>query len=131
VQLVHNPNYAKGLSTSLKAGIGALPSQAEGAVVCLGDMPRIDASHIDRLIAAFAPKEGRLIALPVHNGKRGNPVLFGRALFAEMMGAEGDTGARHIIGTHADEVAEVDLGTDAIFADVDTPVALTRLQKKP
>jgi len=130
VQLVHNPNYAKGLSTSLKAGIAALPSTAEGAVVCLGDMPRIDATHIDRLIAAFAPKEGRLIALPVHNGKRGNPVLFDRALFAEMMDAEGDTGARHIIGTHADEVAEVDLGTDAIFADVDTPDALTRLQQK-
>jgi molybdenum cofactor cytidylyltransferase len=130
VQFVHNPHYPKGLSTSLKAGIGALPPDVEGVIVCLGDMPRVDASHIDRLIAAFAPKEGRLIALPVHNGKRGNPVLFGRALFAEMMDAEGDTGARHIIGTHADEVAEVDLGTDAIFADVDTPQALDRLQQK-
>lgn len=130
VRLVHNPNYAKGLSTSLKTGIGALPAQVDGAVVCLGDMPRIEANHIDRLIAAFAPKEGRLIALPLHNGKRGNPVLFGSALFAEMMEAEGDTGARHIIGSHADEVAEVDLGTDAIFADVDTPEALERLQGK-
>ena len=129
VQLAHNPNYAKGLSTSLKAGIGTLPSDADGAIVCLGDMPRIEANHIDRLIAAFAPKEGRLIALPLHNGKRGNPVLFGRALFGEMMDAEGDTGARHIIGSHADEVAEVDLGTDAIFADVDTPEALQRLQR--
>ncbi len=129
VRLVHNPNYAKGLSTSLKAGIGTLPTGVDGAIVCLGDMPRIEASHIDRLIAAFAPKEGRLIALPVHNGKRGNPALFGRALFADMMEAEGDTGARHIIGNHADEVAEVDLGTDAIFADVDTPEALQRLQK--
>lgn len=128
VQLVHNPNYAKGLSTSLKTGIGALASEADGAIVCLGDMPRIEASHIDRLIAAFAPKEGRLIALPVHNGKRGNPVLFGRALFPEMMDAEGDTGARHIIGTHADEVVEIDLGTSAIFADVDTPEALEQLQ---
>lgn len=130
VRLVHNPNYAKGLSTSLKTGIGALPAQVDGAVVCLGDMPRIEANHIDRLIAAFAPKEGRLIALPLHNGKRGNPVLFGSALFADMMEAEGDTGARHIIGSHADEVAEVDLGTDAIFADVDTPEALERLQGK-
>lgn len=130
VQLVHNPNYAKGLSTSLKASIGALASEAEGAIVCLGDMPRIEASHIDRLIAAFAPKEGRLIALPIHNGKRGNPVLFGRALFPEMMDAEGDTGARHIIGAHADEVVEVDLGTSAIFADVDTPEALEQLQRK-
>ena len=129
VRLVHNPSYAKGLSTSLKAGIGALPAEVDGAVVCLGDMPRIEANHIDRLIAAFAPKEGRLIALPLHEGKRGNPVLFGRMLFAEMMEAEGDTGARHIVGSHADEVVEVDLGTDAIFADVDTPEALAQLQR--
>lgn len=129
VQLVHNPNYAKGLSTSLKTGIGTLAADTDGAIVCLGDMPRIEASHIDRLISAFAPKEGRLIALPLHEGKRGNPVLFGRGLFAEMMEAEGDTGARHIIGSHADEVVEVDLGTDAIFVDVDTPEALTRLQR--
>jgi molybdenum cofactor cytidylyltransferase len=129
VQFVHNPNYAKGLSTSLKTGIGALAADADGAAVCLGDMPRIEANHIDRLISAFAPKEGRLIALPLYEGKRGNPVLFGRSLFAEMMEAEGDTGARHIIGSHADEVVEVDLGTDAIFADVDTPEALQQLQR--
>jgi len=129
VRLIANPDYAQGLSTSLKAGLSALPADIDGVLVCLGDMPQITASHLDRLISAFAPKEGRAIAVPVHNGKRGNPVLFARSLFAEMGEAEGDTGAKYLIGRHAEEVAEVDLGTDAIFADVDTPEALARLKR--
>lgn len=129
VRLVPNADYAEGLSTSLRAGLAALPADIDGAVICLGDMPRIEAGHIDRLIAAFAPKEGRSIAVPVHEGKRGNPVLFGRDLFAEMMEAVGDIGAKHLIGRYAEEVAEVDLGTNAIFIDVDTPDALTRLRQ--
>jgi molybdenum cofactor cytidylyltransferase len=129
VRLVANPDYVQGLSTSLKAGVAALPADVDGVLVCLGDMPRITADHLDRLISAFAPKESRSIAVPVHNGKRGNPVLFGRSLFAEILEAEGDTGAKHLIGRHADEVAEVDLGTSAIFVDVDTPDALARLKQ--
>lgn len=128
VRLIANPDYVQGLSTSLRAGIAALPPDIDGALVCLGDMPQITAGHLDRLISAFAPKESRSIAVPVHNGKRGNPVLFARSLFAEMLEAEGDTGARHLIGRHAEEVAEVDLGTSAIFVDVDTPDALARLK---
>jgi molybdenum cofactor cytidylyltransferase len=124
VTIVHNPNFADGLSTSLKAGIKALPPGIDGAVLTLGDMPGISGTHIDRLIAGFSPKEGRSIVVPVHQAKRGNPVLFSSAILPEMAEIEGDTGARHIIGQHAEDVAEVDLGTDAIFVDVDTIEAL-------
>lgn len=126
VRIVHNPDFAVGLSTSLKTGIAAVPDDVDGAVVALGDMPRIEARHIDRLIAAFSPKEGRGIVVPVHLGKRGNPVVFSRPYFSELREIEGDTGARHIIAASASEVAEVDLGTDAIFLDIDTPEALAR-----
>ena len=126
VRIIHNPDYAGGLSTSLKAGLSAVPADADGAIVTLGDMPRIEARHIDRLIAAFSPKEGRGIVVPVHLGKRGNPVLFAQAYFKELMEIEGDTGARHIIAASASEVAEVDLASDAIFLDIDTPDALAR-----
>jgi molybdenum cofactor cytidylyltransferase len=129
VRLVHNPDFADGLSTSLRTGLGAVPDDADGAVVALGDMPRIEARHLDRLIAAFSPKEGRGIVVPVHLGKRGNPVLFARAYFKELLTIEGDTGARHIIAASASEVAEVDLATDAIFLDIDTPEALARASK--
>ena len=127
VRFVHNPDFAQGLSTSLKAGVAALPPGLDGALVALGDMPRITAAHIERLVSGFAPKEGRSIVVPVHKGKRGNPVLFSADLLPELMEVAGDTGARHIIGRHADEVAEVDLATDAIFVDVDTQDALARL----
>src|SRR5262245_7545560 len=52
VHLVHNPDFAQGLGTSLKAGIAAVPADADGAIICLGDMPQVDASLIDRLIGA-------------------------------------------------------------------------------
>jgi molybdenum cofactor cytidylyltransferase len=93
----------------------------------LGDMPLVEASHIDRLIAAFNPT-GRTICVPARNGRRGNPVLWGRSFFAELQGLEGDTGARSLIDTHSDQVAEVPVPSDAIFADFDTPEAFARLE---
>ena len=130
VAFVDNPDHALGLSTSLKAGIAALPEAIEAALVLLGDMPRIAADHIDRLIDAFATEQGRCICVPVHQGRRGNPVLWPRAFFAEMLQLEGDAGARKLLGAHADRVREVDLATDAIFLDVDTPEALAKLQAR-
>ena len=128
VSLVHNPDYAEGLSTSLRAGIKALPQDLDGAIVLLGDMPRVGPRHIDKLIAGFNPLEGRAICVPTYNGKRGNPVLFASRFFPEMRGVGGDVGARHLIGEHEDLVAEVAMEDGAIFVDVDTPQALTALR---
>jgi molybdenum cofactor cytidylyltransferase len=116
------------LSTSLKAGIAAVPGAAGGALVLLGDMPRITAAHIDRLAAAFAAEQGYCIVVPVHQGRRGNPVLWPKALFPEMLQLDGDAGAKRLMAAHAGDVREVDLGTDAILIDVDTPEALARLR---
>lgn len=128
VRLVGNPDYARGLSTSLRAGVAAAPADADGLVVLLGDMPRIQASHVDKLIAAFNPLEGRAICVPTFQGKRGNPVLFAASLMAELREIGGDVGARHIIGQHEDIVAEVGMADDAIFLDIDTPDALSALR---
>ena len=78
--------------------------------------------------AAFNPAEGRIICVPVRNGRRGNPVLWGRTFFSELQGLEGDTGARVLIDKHADQVTEVPVPSDAIFADFDTPEAFARLE---
>ena len=128
---VHNPDYALGLSSSLKVGIAAVPEAADGALVLLGDMPQVTAAHLDLLMAAFADHRGEAIVVPTHAGKRGNPVLWPRACFAQMLRLEGDAGAKRLLATHSDRVREVDLGTDAIFADVDTPEALAELRKGP
>ena len=68
VDFVHNPDFADGLGTSLKTGIAALPAQADGVIVCLGDMPQVDAAMIDRLIGAIDPAKGALIAMPTIDG---------------------------------------------------------------
>jgi molybdenum cofactor cytidylyltransferase len=124
VRLVHNPDYAAGLSTSLKAGLGALPPSADGAIVCLGDMPQVTAALIDRLVDAFDPERGALVVVPTIEGKRGNPVVWSRRFFSDLMGLEGDVGARHLIATYADVVAEVPVEDAAALTDVDTPDAL-------
>jgi molybdenum cofactor cytidylyltransferase len=124
VRLVHNPDYAAGLSTSLKAGLGALPSSADGAIVCLGDMPSVTAALIDRLVDAFDPEHGSLVVVPTIEGKRGNPVVWSRRFVPDLMALEGDVGARHLIATYADVVAEVPVEDAAALTDVDTPDAL-------
>jgi molybdenum cofactor cytidylyltransferase len=131
VRLVHNPHYADGLSTSLRAGLSALPGDTEGAIVCLGDMPNVTSGEIDRLIAAFNPTEGRSICVPTHNGKRGNPVLWSAEFFPEMMTVGGDAGAKHLIGDYGDAVCEVEMASDAVLTDIDTPEALAALRSKP
>lgn len=124
VKFVHNPDFAAGLAGSVKAGIAALPDSADGAVVCLGDMPLIDTGLVDRLIESFAPDRGNLIVVPVNEGRRGNPVLWSKRFFAELMTLDGDVGARHLIAKHAEAVAEVVVDGVGAFLDIDTPEAL-------
>ncbi len=129
VGFVHNSDYAAGMSGSLKRGLGALPRDIDGVLVCLADMPRIGPAVLNRLIAAFNPVEGRAICVPVWNGKRGNPVLWSRRFFPEMVELAGDVGARHLIGLHADEVCEVSMPDDSVLTDIDTPEALASLRQ--
>lgn len=129
VRFAESPNYQNGLSASLKAGLAALPRSIDAVLIALGDMPGVTGGDIDRLIAGLAPKEGRSIVVPVTGGKRGNPVLFAAHLIGELGEVEGDAGAKHVIGRHGDEVAEVEIGSDRIFTDVDTPEALERVRR--
>lgn len=127
--VVENPDHAAGLSTSLKRGLTSLPAEVEGVVVCLGDMPGVSATDIARLVAAFDPAEGRAICVPTHQGKRGNPVLWARRFFPEMLTLSGDVGARHLIGAYAEHVCEVDMGGDGVVVDIDTVEALDELRR--
>lgn len=124
VQFVDNPDFSRGLSTSLKAGLNALPEDCDGAVVLLGDMPGVDTALIDRLIAGFDPGEDRAICVATRHGKRGNPVLWARRFFPEMLAIEGDVGARHLISTYGELVCEIEATDDAPLTDIDTPEAL-------
>ena len=128
VTLVHNPDYADGLSTSLRAGIAAVPAEADGTIVCLGDMPQVTPGLIDKLIASLDPERGALVVVPTIAGKRGNPVVWSRRFFADLAALDGDVGARHLIGSYAEAVAEVPVEDAGALLDVDTPEALIAIR---
>ncbi len=124
VRCIYNPDFAGGISTSLKRGLAALPDDIDGVLVCLGDMPLLGTGEIDRLIDAFNPTEGRAIIVPTRRGKRGNPVLWAKRFFPEMQEIAGDVGARHLIGAYPEVVVEIEMDGEGVVLDIDTPEAL-------
>ena len=131
LRFVTNPDFAQGLSTSVRTGVSALGGDIDAAIVQLGDMPGVGAPLLDRLMAAFSPVEGRSICVPTVGGKRGNPVLWARRFFPDMGKLAGDSGAKHLIGEHADLVCEVDMPGEAAITDIDTPEALAAWRARP
>jgi molybdenum cofactor cytidylyltransferase len=128
VRFAHNAGYAEGLGSSLRAGIAAVPKEADGVIVCLGDMPQVDAQLIDKLLAAFDPEKGALVVVPSIGGRRGNPVVWARRFFADLMTVQGDIGARHLISSYPEAVVEVPVAGDAALTDVDTPESLSAVK---
>ncbi len=121
VRFMDNPDFAGGLSTSLRAGIGVVGEDAQGALVLLGDMPRVSPGLIDALIERFHAEGGNAICRPVLGGRPGNPVLWPKDLFREMMAIEGDTGARGLLKRFPERIAALKTGEDGIHFDIDTP----------
>jgi molybdenum cofactor cytidylyltransferase len=119
VRVVHNPAYADGQSTSLRAGLAAVSPDAAAAVVLLADQPLVTTQIVDALLAAFWNTSARIVAACAA-GRRGNPVLFTRDLFPDLLAISGDEGARRVILTHRDRLHCVEVD-EAVFADVDTP----------
>ncbi len=119
VRTVRNPRHAEGQSTSLRAGLDALPSGTTAALVALGDQPLPDPGVITRLGEALRTT-GRPIAVPVYREGRGNPVLFSALLFDELRAVTGDRGGRDVIARDPRRVAEVPVDAP-MPADVDTP----------
>ena len=127
VTFVDAPDYATGLSASLKAGVVALPGDIAAVLVCLADMPLVTGRMLDRILASYDPDEGRCIVLPMHRGHAGNPVLWDRVFFPEILSLSGDVGARGLLKRHAEQVAKVEIGNDAVLRDFDTLESLATL----
>ena len=116
-----NPDFATGLASSLKTGLAAA-QDAAGAVVLLGDMPKIRSGTIDGLIDAFERNPAALAVAPIYAGQRGNPALLSRALFSRVKNLEGDEGARRLLAA-ADPggIVELPFADDSVTLDIDTP----------
>ena len=126
VELVGNPSPEAGQATSVRAGIAALPPGTEAALIALGDQPFLAAEVIPRLIDALR-QSGRAIAAPRYRDGPGNPVLFGAAVFPELLALGGDRGARSVVDRDPGRVALVDI--DRLMPqDIDTPEDYERLR---
>ncbi len=123
VSTVVNPDFADGLSSSLRTGIAALPHDCDGVVVHLADMPAVSADDIKRMAQAFAKSGASAIIRATDHGKRGNPVILPRSVFTHVSRLTGDMGARAIVEGFAGQVIDVEIGSAASL-DVDTPAAL-------
>lgn len=121
--LVDNPHYADGLASSIKAGLAALPDDADGVLIMLADMPSLSTADIDRLIGSFHKCEGRAVVRATHGGKRGNPILLPRVLFPEIRKLTGHIGARHVVESGLVDIVNVEMGAVAGL-DVDAPEAM-------
>jgi molybdenum cofactor cytidylyltransferase len=126
IQIVRNRAFADGLSTSLKSGFAAVPSQIRAVVVLLGDMPLIKASLIDILINGWRVSGEPAALVPVVNGRRGNPVVLSRKLDSLIAGLSGDAGAGPILRGRSD-VLEYAVDDLAILQDVDTREEFSRM----
>ncbi len=126
LNLVHCPDYAEGMSRTLRAGIAALPSDASGAFVFLGDMPLIPPAILPALAAKL--QGGASAAAPFYKGQRGHPVLFSRDTFPALLSLGGDQGAREVLqslGAKLGLVATLEAG---VVVDIDTRGDLEQLE---
>jgi molybdenum cofactor cytidylyltransferase len=124
VELAWNRRHALGQSSSLDAGVAALPPGAEAAVVLLGDMPLVEPAMIRALVARFREGPAPLVASR-YGEVRAPPVLYARALFDELRGGEGEGRGREVVRRHEARAAFVDWPAAAL-ADVDLPADLER-----
>jgi molybdenum cofactor cytidylyltransferase len=123
LRLIEAERHADGLSASLKAAVGAVPPDAAGVFVFLGDMPRIPAGVLAPLAAAVG--EGAPAAATTFNGERGHPVLFGRELLPRLLELEGDRGAGGLLAGLGERLVLIASPDDGVLYDVDRPGDLT------
>lgn len=128
VELVDNPAYAEGQSTSVRAGLSRVGPSAKAAIFLPIDQPNVTTELIDRLIQRFE-ETGAAVALPVHNGKRRSPALIARPLFERLAAITGDEGGRQIFAELAKErIVEVEVEDPRTLEDVDTVEDLRRVR---
>ena len=119
VQVVQNPDWETGMSTTLRAGLAALDASINAAVLCLADQPYLPPSVVTGLVEAWRRGRAPIVA-PVAGGARRNPVLFDRRLFPELMAVSGDEGGRSVVRRHEAMMEAVPCAETAWFRDIDS-----------
>jgi molybdenum cofactor cytidylyltransferase len=129
LKIVVNQAYQQGIASSLRAGLSAVAPNSDAALIILGDQPFIRPQTLNRIVEEYRRSQAQIV-IPMHQGKRGNPVLLDRSVFAEVMALEGDTGSRAIFAKHLDQIVNVEVEDEGIVLDLDDPVDYERLKTK-
>jgi len=130
-QIVVNADWPKGQLSSLQASIRSFPAGiTEGLILCPVDHPLVSAALVAKLIEAFDSRN-KLIVLPVHNGKRGHPVIFRAVLYGELLAASPELGARQVVWAHADSVEELPTEEEGVILNLNDPDTLKKALETP
>ena len=129
-EVVINDEWEKGQISSIHAAIRSLPAGTDGMLLCLIDHPLISKDLVNELIQEFYAKHARII-LPVYEGRRGHPVIFGAALYDELLQAPMDKGARAVVWAHAAEVVEIRTDEEGCVLNLNDPETLQRAIRRP
>jgi len=129
VQLVVNPDHATGQGSSVGVGVEALDNNVTDAMIGLGDMPLLPSTLLDSLIHTHIGHEGHAcnITIPVFEGQRGNPVLWGKTFFPELITLAGDRGGRQLLNDHKAAQHLITCDHSSVLRDVDTVDALAAI----
>lgn len=120
ISIAINSQYREGMFTSVRCGIRALPRQCDAIMLLLGDQPRITSGLIDEMTRAF-PTAGKIILVPVYQGRRGHPILFSARYREEILTHYDDVGLRGLLLAHSDEILEFPVSFSAATSDMDNP----------
>jgi len=126
-QVVVNPDYKRGMLTSLQAGIRALPTTAKSALFTLVDHPAVAAETLDLLIGKYE-KTKPLIAIPRYGERRGHPVIAACTVLDEIVASPPASSAKEVIRSHRDETLFVDVDDPGILWDIDLPAEYDKLR---
>jgi len=121
VRIIVNPDYARSdMLASVRCGLAGLPAGCRAVLVALGDQPAIRAGLIDAMIDRFSAA-GRGIVVPVHEGKRGHPLLFAASYCGEVLTDYDQQGLRGLLAAHPGEVLELPVESPLVLSDMDYP----------
>jgi molybdenum cofactor cytidylyltransferase len=119
INFIENPDYSRGMGTSIHAGILSLGIDVGAALIVLGDMPFVDPETVNLLLRAHKNRTGKSVFVPTYNGKRGNPVLWDKDLFPELLSLRPGHGGKKFMKECPKFVQEINVCDDGILVDID------------
>jgi molybdenum cofactor cytidylyltransferase len=128
IEILHNPGFEEGMSSSVKCGVGAAQSDFDAVMFLLGDQPFVSPKMINRLLTEYN-KSDRQICVPAFQGRRGNPAIFGSFFFKQLINISGDKGGRQIIQDNPEDVLVLPIKDPKALFDIDNPEDLKKLSK--